>query len=51
MKKHFKAYVNNFDGAKELRASLMQANYAQEVADSIEAFLNKKHQLSTTIRE
>lgn len=25
MKKHYKAYVNNFDGAKELRAELMDA--------------------------
>ena len=24
MKKHYKAYVNNFDGAKELRVKLME---------------------------
>ena len=31
MKKHYKAYVNNFDGAKELRVKLMEANSASEV--------------------
>lgn len=31
MKKHFKAYVNGFDGAKELRISLMEAKDAKEV--------------------
>ena len=31
MKKHFKAYVSGFDGAKELRATLMQTKNAKEV--------------------
>ena len=31
MKKHFKAYVHDFDGAAELRAKLMAANTAKEV--------------------
>ncbi|OGI60588.1 hypothetical protein A2641_03075 [Candidatus Nomurabacteria bacterium RIFCSPHIGHO2_01_FULL_37_25] len=31
MKKHYKAYVNGFDGAKELRMKLMEANNAEEV--------------------
>jgi nifR3 family TIM-barrel protein len=31
MKKHFKAYVSGFDGAKELRAKLMDAESAVEV--------------------
>ena len=31
MKKHFKAYVHGFDGAKELRVELMECNSAQEV--------------------
>jgi nifR3 family TIM-barrel protein len=31
MKKHYKAYVNGFDGAKELRGELMNANSAEEV--------------------
>jgi nifR3 family TIM-barrel protein len=32
MKKHFKAYVNGFDGAKELRAQLMECNDAMCVS-------------------
>jgi len=32
MKKHYKAYVHGFDGAKELRAKLMAARDANEVA-------------------
>ena len=39
MKKHFKAYVNGFDGAKELRAKLMEAENAKEVADIVKNFL------------
>ncbi|MCX6784507.1 MAG: tRNA-dihydrouridine synthase [Candidatus Komeilibacteria bacterium] len=31
MKKHFKAYVSGFDGAKELRVKLMAAKTAQQV--------------------
>ncbi len=31
MKKHFKAYVNGFDNAKELRVELMKTNYAKEM--------------------
>lgn len=31
MKKHFKAYVEGFDGAKELRMKLMETNNADEV--------------------
>jgi nifR3 family TIM-barrel protein len=31
MKKHYKAYINGFDGAKELRAKLMDATDAREV--------------------
>lgn len=33
MKKHFKAYVSGWDGAKELRAKLMEAENAKEVGD------------------
>lgn len=39
MKKHFKAYVSDFDGAAELRAELMEAGGAQEVKKIIEEFL------------
>jgi nifR3 family TIM-barrel protein len=39
MKKHYKAYVNGFDGAKELRMELMEAEDASQVADIVDNFL------------
>lgn len=39
MKKHYKAYVNGFDGAKELRVELMEAADASEVEKIVENFL------------
>lgn len=39
MKKHFKAYVNGFDGAKELRVKLMETNSAKEVEKIVKEFL------------
>ncbi len=39
MKKHYKAYVNGFDGAKELRMKLMEANSASEVEEIANEFL------------
>lgn len=39
MKKHFKAYVNGFDGAKELRTELMECSDSKEVEEKISAFL------------
>ena len=41
MKKHYKAYVNGFDGAKELRVKLMEAENAQEVESITNDFLSK----------
>ncbi len=41
MKKHFKAYINGFDGAKELRIKLMETNSAKEVENTINDFLKK----------
>ena len=41
MKKHYKAYVNNFDGATELRHKLMESNSSAEVEALIEEFLKK----------
>ncbi|MEK7088700.1 MAG: tRNA-dihydrouridine synthase [Patescibacteria group bacterium] len=41
MKKHFKAYVNSFDGAKKLRAKLMETNSSKEVERIINDFLKK----------
>lgn len=46
MKKHFKAYVNGFDGAAELRTKLMECENARGVQKNISDFLalpkNKK---------
>ena len=39
MKKHFKAYVNGFDGAKELRTILMTANNPKEMSKIIKDYL------------
>ena len=39
MKKHFKAYVEGFPGARELRAELMETSSAAEVEQIIERFL------------
>ncbi len=39
MKKHFKAYVGGFDGAKELRIKLMSADNKDEAIKIINAFL------------
>ncbi len=39
MKKHYKAYVNGFDGAKELRMKLMETQSVQEMKDLINKFL------------
>ena len=41
MKKHFKAYVTGFDGAKELRIRLMEVSSADEVEEIVEEFLKK----------
>lgn len=41
MKKHFKAYINGFDGAKELRGELMEkAEQASDVKGIIERYLD-----------
>jgi nifR3 family TIM-barrel protein len=39
MKKHFKAYVNGFEGAKELRNELMQAHNSKEMSKPVNDFL------------
>lgn len=41
MKKHFKAYVNGFDGAVDLRSKLMETENADEVEKIISLFLDK----------
>ena len=42
MKKHFKAYVQGFDGAAELRASLMEATSGGEIEQLVENFLKNR---------
>ena len=39
MKKHFKAYVEGFDGAKELRIRLMEATTAAQVERLVEEYI------------
>lgn len=39
MRKHFKAYVSGWDGAKELRVKLMEAEDAAEVAELVTEYL------------
>ena len=41
MKKHYKAYVNGFDGAKELRVKLMDAENADQIENIANDFLAK----------
>ncbi len=44
MKKHYKAYVNGFDGAKELRMKLMEADDSDAVARGVQEFISSKTQ-------
>ena len=39
MKKHFKAYVSGWDGAKELRVKLMEANDLKEVSKIVKDYI------------
>ena len=39
MKKHYKAYVNGFPGAAELRAKLMEQDSAADIEAVVHAFL------------
>jgi tRNA-dihydrouridine synthase len=41
MKKHYKAYVNNFPGAAELRAELMEAPDASRIEAIVHSWLAK----------
>ncbi len=43
MKKHYKAYVHGFDGAKELRVELNEAESAQDVRVITEKFLAQRN--------
>ncbi len=39
MKKHFKAYVSGWDGAKELRVKLMETNSPEEVEEIVDKYI------------
>lgn len=41
MKKHYKAYVNGWNGAKELRIKLMETKNSKEVQHTIKQYLKK----------
>jgi nifR3 family TIM-barrel protein len=41
MKKHYKAYVHGFDGAKELRVELMEAETIEQIEAIVAVFLKK----------
>lgn len=43
MKKHFKAYVHGWDGAKEFRTKLMEAHNAEEVEKMICGYLHSRN--------
>ena len=42
MKKHYKAYVNGFEGAKEFRTELMEAKDAKEVGEKVKDFIKSR---------
>lgn len=46
MKKHYKAYVSGFDGAKELRIKLMEAQDDREVGKIVSDYLKKRQNLT-----
>jgi tRNA-dihydrouridine synthase len=48
MKKHYKAYVNSFPGAAELRAELMEQNSPEDIERVVEAFLAGTHSVHTS---
>jgi tRNA-dihydrouridine synthase len=41
MKKHYKAYVNGFDGAKELRIKLMEAETLSDIKSITSQFIDR----------
>lgn len=45
MKKHYKAYVNGFEGAKEFRTELMEAKDATEVGKKVKEFIKSREDI------
>lgn len=44
MKKHYKAYVNGFPGAKELRMQMMDSHSVEEIENAVNIFLSEASQ-------
>lgn len=42
MKKHYKAYVHGFDGAKELRMKMMEAESSADIEEIVDTFLESR---------
>ena len=52
MKKHFKAYIQGFDGAKELRTELMEkGNSAEETVALLTSALERMKYTASTSRD
>ncbi len=51
MKKHFKAYVSGWDGAKELRNRLMEARDANEIKRVIDAYCDNMNSVASAEKE
>lgn len=49
MKKHYKAYVNGFEGAKELRVQLMEAPDVATIKKILHDFLKKHPEVKTVL--
>ncbi len=45
MKKHYKAYISGFDGARELRGKCMEAKTYEEIEQHVYHFLGKKRSI------
>jgi tRNA-dihydrouridine synthase len=50
MKKHFKAYIEGFPGAKELRMKLMEAEDGEEIRVIIDDFCKKNPELVNAVK-
>jgi len=51
MKKHYKAYVHGFDGAKELRVQLMESSSYEEIEKHVKEFIQTKEKREAGDRE
>lgn len=49
MKKHYKAYIHGFDGAKELRIHLMDSNSYDEIEQYTHTFLEKHPEVAASM--